>query len=90
MRDIGRFTRERWGDAQMRRYLAAFDAVFHSLAERTDLGRACDDIRPGYFRIEQGKHVVFFQRLNGKPIFVVRILHERMLPARHLGDNDDT
>lgn len=76
------------GREQMRGYLPAFDATSHRLAESPLLGRACADLQPGYFRLEQGKHVVFFRRVEGEAILIVRVLHERMLPDRHLGDRD--
>jgi plasmid stabilization system protein ParE len=38
--------------------------------------------------MEQGKHVVFFRREPGG-ILISRILHERMLPERHLMDEDE-
>ena len=81
---IGIYTRRRWDPNQATRYLAALDACLHRLAEGPMLhGRACDDIRPGYRRAEQGSHVVFY-KLDEAGILVVRILHRRMLPKRHL------
>jgi plasmid stabilization system protein ParE len=38
--------------------------------------------------MEQGKHVVFFRR-EPRGILVFRILHERMLPERHVIDEED-
>jgi toxin ParE1/3/4 len=52
-------------------------------------GRCCDHIRPGIYRMEVGKHVIFFRR-DSAGIVVSRILHERMLPERHAFDDEDT
>lgn len=81
--EIAAYTFERWGDAQRRRYLAQLDARFHRLAKKPALGLPSDDIRPGYWRYQEGRHVIFYRR--AKPgIEIIRVLHVRMLPERHL------
>jgi len=47
------------------------------------LGRACDDIKNGYRRVERGKHVIIY-RVEEYGIFVGRILHDRMPPRKHV------
>lgn len=66
----------------------AINDCFHRVAANPSLGRPCDDLLPGARRIEQGKHVVFF-RQDGDGVQVLRVLHERMLAERHLGDEED-
>jgi len=79
---IGIYTRDRWDENQATRYLTALDGCFHRIAEHPLLlGRACDDIRPGYRRAEQGSHVVFY-KVDEKGLLIVRILHRKMLPKR--------
>lgn len=80
---IGRYTRERWGEEQCRRYLASLDGRFHALARHPRSGRACDKLRPGYWFFPEGKHVIFY-RMGEEGVEVIRILHERMLPTLHL------
>jgi toxin ParE1/3/4 len=58
------------------------------LAGDPELGRNCDDIRPGLRWMEIGRHVVFY-RLRPAGILVTRILHERMLPERYAIDEED-
>jgi toxin ParE1/3/4 len=58
------------------------------LADNPDLGRACDDIRPGLRRMEHGRHVVFY-RQNADGVLISRILHQRMLPERHAIDDQE-
>lgn len=81
--EIGRYTLREWGEAQCRSYLTQLDDRLRLLAAAPTSGRSCDDIKPGYWRYREGRHVVFY-RLVGDTIEVVRILHERMLPKRHL------
>ena len=79
---IGSYTLRTWGESQSKRYLDELEAACQQLAGDTALGRACDDVRPGLRRHEQGKHVIFF-RHHGAGILVSRVLHERMLPGIH-------
>jgi toxin ParE1/3/4 len=57
------------------------------LADSPASGRSCDHIRPGLYRMEVGKHVIFFRR-EPTGILVSRIVHERMLPERHAFDDE--
>ncbi len=85
--DIADYTLRTWGEAQCARYLDGLEQCCRRLAEHPALGRACDGIRPGLRRREQGRHVVFYRR-DEAGILVLRILHDRMLPALHIGDDD--
>ncbi len=87
--DIGAYTLRTWGIDQTIRYLDDLEACCQRLADSPALGRACDHVRPGLRRMEQGKHVVFFRSEPGG-ILVSRVLHERMLPERvAIGDGDE-
>lgn len=81
--EIGRFTVERWGAEQADRYLAQLDECFRLLARAPTSGRICDEIKDGYRRYRHGRHVIFY-RIARAQVHVIRILHEQMLPQRHL------
>ena len=81
---IGRYTRKQWGKTQQISYLTRLDSAFHDLADKSDLGRACDDIRQGYFKYGVGKHVIFYRYTEKGQIEIVRILHGRMDIEQHL------
>jgi toxin ParE1/3/4 len=85
---IGVYALRSWGPEQTVRYIDELEACCQRLADNPAAGRACDHVRPGLRRMEQGKHVVFFRREAGG-ILVSRILHERMLPERHVIDEGD-
>jgi toxin ParE1/3/4 len=86
---IGIYTRDRWDENQATHYLTSMDACFHRIAEHPLLlGRACDDILPGYGRAEQRSHVVFY-KLDENGLLIVRVLHRKMLPKRHLKLTDE-
>ena len=85
---IGNYTLRTWGRDQAISYLDELEACCQKLAEHPELGRTCEDIRPGLQRFEQGRHVVFYRQEAGG-VLVSRILHQRMLPQRHrLGDDE--
>jgi toxin ParE1/3/4 len=47
------------------------------------MGRSIDHLRPGYFRFEHARHTVFYVKVE-RGIRIMRVLHERMDPDRHL------
>jgi toxin ParE1/3/4 len=58
------------------------------LADNPAFGRACDEVRPGLWRMGQGRHVVFYREEPGG--FVIsHILHGRMLPENQDIDDED-
>ncbi len=71
VKGIGRYTQEQWGVEQRNRYLGALE------------GHSAETIRRGYRRIREGSHVVYFHR-SGNEVEVVRVLHKRMLPGKHM------
>ena len=79
---IGAYTLRTWGEDQAIRYVDDLETCCQMLADNPELGRACEDVRPGLRRMERGEHVVFYRADTGG-ILVSRILHQRMLPERH-------
>jgi toxin ParE1/3/4 len=84
LREIGRYTQERWGREQRRHYLALLDRCFQALAENPNQGQRCDEIRSGYRKFPSGQHVVFYREQTAGSIKVIRVLHERMDMEIHL------
>jgi toxin ParE1/3/4 len=84
--EIADYTVDTWGAEQSFRYLDTLEACFEQLARTPAMGRPCATVRPGYRRVEHQSHVVFY-RVKKKGVFIGRILHQRMLPGRHLIDD---
>jgi len=80
--DIADYTTDTWGAKQANLYLDSLAECFIRIARMPSLGRACDSVHAGFRRIEQGKHVIFY-RPDERGVFISRILHQSMLPARH-------
>ncbi|UFP96503.1 type II toxin-antitoxin system RelE/ParE family toxin [Gloeobacter morelensis] len=86
LRAVGRYTEATWGRAQRNNYLAKLDACFELLAQEPQLGRVCDDIRPGYRKYHVGRHLIFC-RERDTGLKIIRVLHERMDIVSHLEDD---
>lgn len=85
--DIADYTLDSWGEEQALRYLDSLQACFNRLVRSPEIGRKCDRIRRGYRRMEHGRHVVFY-RPDSDGIFIGRVLHQGMLPSRHLIEDE--
>ncbi|ROR72857.1 type II toxin-antitoxin system RelE/ParE family toxin [Bogoriella caseilytica] len=77
------FTEERWGIPQAETYIAEIRAAIERVADDPRRGRACDEIRTGYRRYGIGSHLLFYVE-SAEGVDLVRILHQRMDPTRHL------
>jgi toxin ParE1/3/4 len=80
---IAAYTTATWGWRQTDKYLAKLEECFELLAGNPSVGRTCDSIRIGLRRFEIGSHVVFYFP-DKVEILIVRVLHDRMLPANYL------
>jgi toxin ParE1/3/4 len=77
------FTEESWDARQAETYIAEIRAAIERVAHDPRRGRACDEIRTGYRRYGIGSHLLFYIE-STEGVDVVRILHQRMDPTRHL------
>lgn len=87
--EIGLTSRENWGDAQVELYVAKLVHAFTLFAEMPLLGKACDELKPGWRRLHQGTHVIFYRLEPDGIVDIIRVLHERMQPDLHMTDVDD-
>lgn len=76
-------TEERWDAGQAEKYVGEIRAAIERIAEDPARGRSCDDIREGYRRYSIGSHLLFYVD-RGDGVDVIRILHQRMDPTRHV------
>jgi len=81
---IWTYSAQRWNDAQADRYLRLIAEGFDGLASRAIQGRSAEDIRPGYFKLAVGSHLIFYRLGSADVIEVVRVLHKRMDIGKHL------
>jgi toxin ParE1/3/4 len=83
LQHIWMHTAEKWSVDQAERYVDLLIAAFAKLAQFPELAPACDHIRPQYRSQVVERHIVYFQ-IADYGIAVIRILHDRMEPTRHL------
>lgn len=80
---IASYTLEMWGAAQRDADLTVLQETCERIVpEHRHLARAVPE-RPGLLRWRVESHVIYFRQVDDG-IEIVRILHERMLPSRHL------
>ncbi len=77
-----------FGRDQASRYYESLRNCLTVLDEQPGMGRPVEYIGDDYRRFEHRRHVIFY-RLREGAIFVVRVLHLQMDPARHLSDGPD-
>lgn len=77
------YTQHRWDALQAETYVLEIRGAIERIAVRPDRGRACDEIRAGYRGYAIGSHLILFVEI-GSGVDVIRILHQRMDPTRHL------
>lgn len=77
------YTAERWDGQQAETYVLEIRSAIERISEQPERGRSIDEIRAGYRRYAIGSHLIFFIARTGG-VDVIRILHQRMDPTRHL------
>lgn len=91
---------ERWGPAGRQRYAELLTAAMRALADdragsmtqnRASLARGIRSFHLRHVRVDEPEervrrlvHVIYFRAVTPGLIEIVRVLHERMEPSRHL------
>lgn len=84
LEDIWDYTCEQWNAEQAEEYLRVLQRAIERAVADPRIGRAIDEVRPGYRQLPAGSHLLFY-RLTGEGVVdVVRVLHQRMDVGRHL------
>jgi len=81
--EIFDFSHASFGEIPAATSIDTLVARFKWLAVNRPLWRPRDDLRPGLFGRAEGAHLIVF-RDGGDHVQIVRVLHQRMDPARHL------
>lgn len=81
--DILLYTLQEWGEAQRNRYEAALLSAFATLAQYPEAGERHPRLFPEC-RIRRVERHILYYRVMGIIVEVMRILHDRIDPTRHL------
>ncbi len=83
---IWNYTVEKWSQEQADKYYGMLTDLCDKLASDPELGRQYDEIFPGLFGMNAGRHMIFYRRLEPDLIEVIRILHDQMDLENRLSD----
>ena len=81
-KDIYKYTLKTWGETQADKYMSEMASAFRRLL-LPPRGKMHGKLRNGLRSKRQGKHVIYFLE-SGDEAIILRILHEKMDPIRHL------
>lgn len=80
---IADFTAAQWGRQQARTYLQCLRERLAHLAQQPSIGRTRSDLAPDLLSFPCESHVIYY-KVTKLGIVVVRILHARQDPIRHI------
>ena len=86
LRNIIRYTRQQWNDAQVRRYIAKLEKGIKRLAEGGGAFKNLSDVYPALRVALCEHHYVFCLARDAVQPLIVAIFHERMDLLARLGD----
>ncbi|PWH05350.1 plasmid stabilization protein ParE [Brachybacterium endophyticum] len=81
--EIWDYTEEHWDAGHAETYVLELHAAAERVAQNSSRGRPADEVRAGYRRYGIGRHLLFYL-VRDDAVVIVRILHQRMDPTRHL------
>ncbi len=80
---IATYTQQEWGKGQKKVYLDLIKKSFNTLSTVGNIGKKRDEIAKGLYSYRIKMHTVYFRETEQEYV-VLRILHSRMDPERHL------
>ena len=78
LKNIARYTNQKWGTQKRNQYIKALDECFQQLANNPLLAINAELINKGYYKYIKNSHVIYFIRKSKTHIRVTRILHKKM------------
>lgn len=81
--NIWHYTFGQWDEGQADTYLDELDNGIRLLAENSELGVSRDYVRKGYRVLFIRSHAVYYT-VTSTTIHIIRVLHGKMDPDRHL------
>lgn len=85
--EIRRYGIEHWGTAQSQYYLSGLRQRIQLLAETPSLGKARPEVAEGVRSFPHESHVVYYIT-DEKQLVIFGVLHQRMVPLKHLLDRE--
>ncbi|BBK30538.1 toxin ParE1/3/4 [Stella humosa] len=76
--EIWDYSADRWGSNQADEYLRALIAAGQAIADGRRQGGRIAGVRPGYWKLAVGAHLLCYRFAGDDALEIVRILHQRM------------
>lgn len=86
LKEILRYTLEKWGRAQALRYAESLDRCFVEIATKSRKSRTLRHSHPALHVTRCEHHYVFYLRSERQPPQIIAVLHERMDMLQRLKD----
>ena len=86
LREVIRYTRKQWGDAQVRSYIAKLEGGIARLAAGEGVFKDMTALYPALRMVRCEHHYIFCLPRDDAPSLVVAIFHERMDLMLRLAD----
>ena len=81
---IWNYTVDTWSENQADRYFRMLLDSCQNISEGEITGKHYEGIFSGLLGKKTGKHIIFYRKVEGDVVEIVRILHERMDLKRHI------
>ncbi len=83
LRGIAKYTVNTFGAKQAQIYGDGIEQCFLAIADNPFIGRDVGHIRPSLHRFEHESHLIFYI-IRDTGLYIVRVLHNRQEPSKHL------
>ena len=83
LRDIYQYGLRQWGQAQSESYLTTIKSQFLLLIQQPLIGAERSELLPDSRSLTVESHILFY-RVTANSVEIIRILHGRQDPQRHL------
>lgn len=87
--EIRRYGIEHWGTAQSQYYLSGLRQRIQLLADTPSLGKICPEVAEGVRSFPHESHVIYYI-IHQKQLVIFGVLHQRMVPLKHLLERGKT
>ena len=78
LKEIARYTLNKWGLEQTRRYESALTSCLHAIGQNKVTPRRLLKHRPELACVPCEHHYIFYQERKKRPPLILAVLHERM------------
>jgi toxin ParE1/3/4 len=75
---IWNYTFDNWSERQADNYYQMLIDNFNEIAINPDFGKNYSGVIEDLLGVRAGRHIIFYQKIDGDNILIIRILHEQM------------